>query len=179
MTSLTYRRLAPENFTRIEDIDRTENVRRGYRIESGRLTAQDGAWDIPPWTPEGPDHSVSSMVAALDDVHSHGGTVLAAFDGERLVGVAAFRPRLTTTMGQLALLHVSHGYRRQGIASCLCREIEELARASGATHLCVSATPSGSAVGFYRSRGFEVTNTPDPELYRLEPDDIHMIQRLT
>jgi len=179
MTSLTHRCLTPEEFARIGDIDRTERIRRGYRIERGRLTAQNGVWDVPPWTPEGPDHSVSSMVAALDDVHSHGGTVLATFDGERLVGVAAFRPRLTATMGQLALLHVSHGYRRRGIASGLCREIEALARASGATDLYVSATPSESAVGFYRSRGFEVTNEPDPELYRLEPDDIHMIQPLT
>jgi len=178
MGSLIYRRLDPSEFERIGDIDRTEHIRVGYRIENGRLSARDVVWDSPPWTPDGPEHSVSSMVKALRDAHAQGGSVLAAFDGERLVGVAAFRPYLTKTMGQLALLHVSHGYRREGIASHLCMEIEGLARASGATHLYVCATASESAVGFYRSRGFEVTSTPDPELYRLEPEDIHMIQSL-
>lgn len=46
------------------------------------------------------------------------------------------------------------------------------------TTLYVSATPSESAVGFYRSMGFAPTTEPDPRLFALEPKDIHMIMAL-
>ena len=39
----------------------------------------------------------------------------------------------------------------------------------------VSATPSESAVGFYRSLGFEQVTAVNPQLFALEPEDIHMI----
>lgn len=38
----------------------------------------------------------------------------------------------------------------------------------------VSATPSGSAVGFYTSRGCRVVDAPHPELFAKEPEDIHL-----
>ena len=43
----------------------------------------------------------------------------------------------------------------------------------------VSATPSGSAVGSYLKHGFEPTPYPHPELFALEPEDIHMIRELS
>jgi len=73
---------------------------------------------------------------------------------------------------------VSRQYRRMGIASLLAQEVAGLARADGARRLYVSATPSGSAVEFYRSHGFEPTDEPNRGLYTLEPDDIHMILEL-
>jgi N-acetylglutamate synthase-like GNAT family acetyltransferase len=103
---------------------------------------------------------------------------LGAFDGDRLVGIAAFRPLLTETMAQLAFLHVSNGYRRRGIAAHLFDQVEGLARQSGARQLYVSATPSESAVGFYTSKGCVRTSTPHAELFALEPEDIHMIKPL-
>lgn len=58
------------------------------------------------------------------------------------------------------------------------QEVARLARADGARRLYVSAIPSGSAVGFYRSHGFEPTDQPDEALFRLEPHDIHRILEL-
>ena len=95
-----------------------------------------------------------------------------------LAGLAIYRPRLSADVGNLALLHVSRAHRRQGIASLLSAEVARLARADGARLLYVSATPSDSAVGFYRSVGFEPTDAPNPELFALEPDDIHMTLEL-
>jgi hypothetical protein len=40
--------------------------------------------------------------------------------------------------------------------------------------MVVSATPSGNTVRFYLGRGFEPTADPVPELFALEPDDVHM-----
>jgi hypothetical protein len=44
-----------------------------------------------------------------------------------------------------------------------------------AKQMYVSAKPSGSAVGFYLSQGFRPADTPIPELYELEPENIHML----
>lgn len=101
-----------------------------------------------------------------------------AFDGERLVGIAVYRPHLTEDMAQLAALFVSREYRRQGIAAQLTRRAEEQTRSDGYAALYVSATPSESAVNFYRAQGFVPTQQANPELYALEPEDIHMIKPL-
>lgn len=178
MPSITIRRLSESEVSRVSEIDRTERVRIGYRVEDDRLIRMNVVWDSSPWCAEGEEHSIPHMVRGLEEILSHEGVILGAFDGDRLVGIAAIRPRLTDSMDQLAFLHVSNGYRRRGIASRFYEHIEELARQSGAEQLYVSATPSESAVGFYSSRGFELTPTPHSELFELEPEDIHMIKRL-
>jgi N-acetylglutamate synthase-like GNAT family acetyltransferase len=58
------------------------------------------------------------------------------------------------------------------------RRLLALARELGAIRVYVSATPSQSAVEFYRGLGFELVSEPLPELYALEPEDIHMILEL-
>jgi ribosomal protein S18 acetylase RimI-like enzyme len=73
-------------------------------------------------------------------------------------------------------LHVSRQARRQGVARRLTDEVVRLAREGGARELYVSATPSESAVGFYLRQGFRPTTRVDEVLYRLEPEDIHMVR---
>jgi len=178
MLSITISKLSESEIARVGEIDRTEKVRVGYHVEEGELIRMDVRWDSSPWREEGEEHSIPQMVRGLEEILSHEGVMLGAFDDDRLVGIAAYRPHITDSMDQLAFLHVSNGYRRKGIASCLYEQIEELARQSGAEQLYVSATPSESAVGFYTSRGFAPTATPHPELFKLEPEDIHLIKRL-
>jgi len=178
MPPITYRRLANTEVDRIRDIDRTERTRIGYRVEGDQLVCLDVNWDSSPWREQGEEHSFPHMIHFLEGILAHEGVILGAFDGDRLVGLAAFRPHLTATMAQLALLHVSNGYRRQGIASHFFDEIVEMAHQTGARQLYVSATPSESAVGFYTSRGFVWTKTPHPALFALEPEDIHMVKPL-
>lgn len=181
MPHLRISELDPNDATRVGDIDRTETIRKGYRVEDGRLTTMDVEWEAPPWfadADESHGHSVANKVSFVQSIVEKGGLLWGAFDGDRLVGIAALQPRLTDTMAQLAFLHVSNGYRRQGIASRLFDKMETLARESGARSFYVSATPTGSAVGFYTSRGFEMTQSPHPELFELEPEDIHMTKPL-
>ncbi len=104
--------------------------------------------------------------------------MLGAFDGSLLVGFAVLRYRLAERTAELAALFVSRAYRRRGIAARLTWRVVELAQADGADALYVSATPSESAVGFYLSQGFRVAQKVDGELFALEPDDIHLIERL-
>lgn len=169
------RTMSASELAKIRNIDRSEEIRLGYRQEGAELIEMTVDWDTPGWYEGDGEHSFSEIIRGAERCLSSDGTAIGAFDGERLVGIATYRPRLTETMGQLDLLHVSDGYRRQGIASLLFAEMLSLALRDGAAALYVSATPSESAVGFYASRGFRPTDAPHPELLALEPEDIHMI----
>jgi GNAT superfamily N-acetyltransferase len=68
---------------------------------------------------------------------------------------------------------VSNGHRAQGIGRHLSEELERLAREADTT-MVVSATPSLNTVRFYLHRGFEPMAEPLPELYELEPEDVHL-----
>jgi len=74
-----------------------------------------------------------------------------------------------------AFLHVSRSYRRRGVASALWAAGVEVAASADAISMYVSATPSGSAVGFYASRGCRLAENPHPALFAEEPEDIHLI----
>jgi len=167
--------MRPDETERICDIDRTERTRVGYTYERGALVRKDVVWDSAPWRDGDGEHSFANIIRGADEALALGGAAFGAFEEGRLVGIAAYRPSLRGYMAQLSLLHVSNGYRRQGVASRLFDEVLSLARRDGATALYVSSTPSGSAVGFYTLHGFEPTDAPDPDLYAEEPDDIHMV----
>ena len=107
-----------------------------------------------------------------------GGTYFGAFAGEWLAGVAVTEGSFEPGLAWLAFLHVSRPFRRRGAAAALWEVSEELARRAGAKSMYVSATPTGSAVGFYLSRGCVLADPVHPDLYELEPDDIHFVYEL-
>ena len=172
------RGLSVDELDKIRDIDRTEEIRVGYRQEGAELIEMSVDWDTPGWFEGDGEHSFGEMIRGAERQMELGGTAIGALDGERLVGIAAYRPRLTETMGQLDLLHVCSGHRRRGVASLLFSEVLALAQSDGATALYVSATPTQSAVGFYLRKGFVPTDAPHPGLLAEEPEDIHMVLAL-
>jgi N-acetylglutamate synthase-like GNAT family acetyltransferase len=99
-------------------------------------------------------------------------------DLSRLAGIGVLRYHLTQTMAQLALLHVSREYRGHGVGKSLTQEMFHLAREQGASQIYVSSIPTKNSVDFYRSQGFRLTKEPHPELFALEPEDIHMVCQL-
>ncbi len=148
---IALRHMLAAEVVRIGEIDRSEHLTQLYTYRCGALEARAVDEAVPAWSLSGDgEHSVQGMIRAWQPAE----------------------------LADLALLHVSRSYRRKGVASALTHEVARLARADGARRLYVSATPSGSAVGFYRSHGFEPTDEPNPELLALEPDDIHMILEL-
>jgi ribosomal protein S18 acetylase RimI-like enzyme len=174
---IDYRQMNPSEIVRIAEIDRSEYVTQGYSVRDGKLVAEEVDWRIPRWFETGPKHSVQSLVESLLPKLQRGATMLGAFDGASLVGVMVYRRDLTEDMAELVFLHVGNGYRRQGIATRLTAECIHMAKADGAKQLYVSATPSESAVGFYQRQGFRLVDKPNPELYALEPEDIHMFMK--
>jgi ribosomal protein S18 acetylase RimI-like enzyme len=179
MAEITYRWMAPAEIARLADLDRTERVQIGYKVQEGRMVARPVDWDVPNFFPDGEGgHSLAEQIRFCRRHLQAGGRMIGAFDGETLVGVGVLTPEIRPGMAQLAYLQVSRDHRRRGIATRLTEEMVDSARRDGARRVYVSATPSGSAVGFYRSQGFALTRDPVPELLALEPEDIHMIKEL-
>ena len=119
------------------------------------------------------NHLISFCRPHLDQ----GAQLLGAFDGSAIVGMALVEPSLRPGLGWLALLHVSNGRRRDGVGQGLWSVAISIARNSGAGTMYVSATPTGSAVRFYLKQGCRLAGPDElvPELFKLEPDDIHLI----
>jgi GNAT superfamily N-acetyltransferase len=158
---------------RAPEIDVSEHGDVVYYWQDGKLIAETEAWDRPHWTAETLQRGSWSTVLNLPGVRAWG-----AFDDARLVGLIVYRPNLTADTAQLAALFVSKDHRRQGIAARLTGEVSRLAHQDGHARLYVSATPSESAVNFYQRQGFSPTQETNPELYALEPEDIHMVKKL-
>jgi ribosomal protein S18 acetylase RimI-like enzyme len=176
---ITYRWMEPDEIDRLREIDRTETIRVGYACEDGQLARMSVDWDTPNFLLDGRgEHSFAHQIEFCQGHLNAGGRMIGAFDGHEMVGIGVLRPEVRPGLAQLAYLQVSNGYRRQEIASRLAERLFQFAAATGAEQVYVSATPSGSAVGFYLSQGFSPVEQPLPELYSLEPDDIHMVKDL-
>ncbi len=172
------RRLAPSDVVLVASIDRSEHVEVQYRVEDGRLVeAPVVTADIPPWDPDGSgEHSVARQIAFCASAVAGGAALLGAFDDDgELMGLATVHPTFERGLAWLATLHVSRPHRRRGAASALWGAGVALARDAGARSLYVSATPTGSAVGFYLGRGCRLADPVHPELFAHEPEDIHLI----
>ncbi len=91
--------------------------------------------------------------------------------------MALVEPSLQPGLGWLVLLHVSNGQRRGGVGQALWNAATSVARNSGASAMYVSATPTGSAVQFYLKQGCQFAGPDEivPELFKLEPDDVHLV----
>lgn len=167
------REMAVHELGRLVEIDVSEHGTVVYTFAGGQLSTTHETWYRPPWTAQSWREESWITVLGVKGIR-----ILGAFDSERLAGMAVLRPQLTENMAQLAALFVSRDNRRRGIARMLLDQVCRLAREQGHDRLYVSATPSESAVGFYLSQGFQPTEQVHPELYALEPEDIHMIKPL-
>jgi GNAT superfamily N-acetyltransferase len=178
-SAITYHRLAPHELSRVGEIDRTERIDVLYVQHGSQLETRVGDWSAPPWRLEGTgEHSVAYQVAECERFVREGAIAFGAFADDRLVGIGLVLPHVRPGIAQLAYLHVSDGYRGQGVGGRLSYELERIARQAGDASIVVSATPSLNTVRFYESRGFEPMAVPLPELYELEPEDVHMQKRL-
>jgi len=179
MIDIHYHWMEERELPRLAEIDRAEKVYTGYEVHDGKLQARVVDWDVPGFLREG--NGENSLAHQIEFCQRHllaGGRMIGAFVGDKLAGIGILTPEVRPKMAQLAYLHVSQAYRRMGIARHLTQEMIAYARQDGADRVYVSATPSGSAVGFYRSQGFRLCPDPLPELFKLEPEDIHMVLEL-
>lgn len=173
------RELGAEGIELIREIDRSEHIDLQYAFKNGRLLSEAVDFEVPSWDTEGHgEHSSARRISEFRPIVDSGATLLGAFVDGLFAGIAIVDPSFDGDTAWFAFLHVSRAYRRMGIASALWTTGTEIATAAGATSMYVSATPSGSAVGFYTSRGCRPA-TPHPALFAKEPEDIHLICPVT
>jgi GNAT superfamily N-acetyltransferase len=176
---VVYRPLAPEDLARLGEIDRSERIGTLYVQHGSRLEAKYGDWSASAWFAEGEgEHSVAHQRTECERYLAAGGIAVGAFSEGCLIGIGIVTPHLRPGIARLAFLHVSNGYRARGVGGHLTEELERLAREHGDTRMVVSATPSLNTVRFYQRRGFEPMAEPLPDLFQLEPEDVHMEKRL-
>lgn len=178
--SIAVRRLGPDDVGLIANIDRSEHVDVEYTVTDGRLVTRPVTMvDVPPWDPVGTGpHSVAARIAFCRPIVAGGASLLGAFDGEDVLGLAVVDGSFEPSLAWLAFLHVSRPHRRRGAASALWDAAIETARSADAKAIYVSATPTGSAVGFYLSRGCVLADSVHADLYAREPEDIHLVRWL-
>lgn len=175
---MNVRRLEPNDVALVASIDRSEHVEVQYRVEDGHLVEAPVLMaDLPTWDPDGSgEYSVASHMAFYASVVADGAALFGAFDDDgELMGLASVHPTFEPGLAWLATLHVSRAHRRRGAASALWDASVALALEAGARSLYVSATPTGSAVGFYLSRGCRLADPVHPELFGHEPKDVHLV----
>jgi ribosomal protein S18 acetylase RimI-like enzyme len=170
-------RLRTDDLALIATIDRSEHVDVEYEVVDGQLTERPLTMaDIPNWDPTGTGpFSVAAHIEFCASAVRDGAIPLGVVDGEQALGLAVIQPSFEGSLAWLVFLHVSRPYRRRGVARALWSEATQLATSAGADSMYVSATPTGSALGFYLSQGCRLADPVHPELYAKEPDDIHLI----
>jgi predicted N-acetyltransferase YhbS len=155
------------------DIDRREVIYNIYYFENGRLVLKPEHYDMQGWPPG----EAELYTPILLDCFDRGGWFYGLFDSGRLVAAVVLESRFIgprKDLLQLKSLHVSSAYRDQGLGKQLFELAKSKARALGAKGLYVSATPSEHTVDFYMRLGCTQTSAPDPDLFALEPEDIHL-----
>ena len=178
-TPIQFERLTRVELSSVAEIDRTEQIHIVYRQRGTELEERHGHWSSPAWDPHGHgEHSVAAQQHVLEQYVDAGGIALGAFAKGQLVGIGVVVPHLRPEIAQLAFLHVSAPFRATGIGRRLSDELDLIARDAGDTEIVVSATPSENTVRFYLSRGYELMPQALPELYDLEPEDVHMSKAL-
>lgn len=173
------KRLVLPDLRLIGEIDRSEHMDVEYRVVAGELVALQADLEVPSWRSEGTgEHSVAGVIEFWTPVVAGGAVLLGAFERDQVLGLVIVDLALGPGLAWLAFLYVSRSHRRRGLAGALWGAAERIALDAGAHSLYVSAVPSGSAVGFYLSRGCELAESPHPGLFAKEPDDIHLVCRL-
>lgn len=171
---ISTRLLTREEVPQVWTIDRREVVEHIYVWENGRLERRVEYWDVQDWPPGEPE----KYTPILLDCFEHGGWFQGLFDNGKLVAVAVLDNHFIGREHdwlQLKFLHVSADYRGQGLGAQLFRAARAEAGRRGARRMYISATPSEHTIHFYLGLGCWVCEEPDPELFALEPEDIHLL----
>jgi ribosomal protein S18 acetylase RimI-like enzyme len=173
-------RLGADDVSLVAAIDRTEHVDVQYAVVDGRLVEVPVFMeDIPPWDPNRTDeHGLQAKIDFCVACIAAGGVPLGAFEGDEVAGIPILDPDIAPGLAWFAFLHVSRPHRRRGAAAALWSESARIARDTGASTMYVSASPTGSAVGFYLAQGCRLADPVHPRLFAEEPEDIHLVYAL-
>ncbi len=171
--NMKIRTIKREEIENIKNIDRSEIVNQFYYYQNGKLVLKNGYFNIRRWTPR----QIKKHVKGLLSLYDRGGFFYGLLHEERMVGLISLECKFIGSANnqlQVVFLHVDKNYRKKGFGRKLMDKVKERARELGAKKLYISATPSKNTVDFYMHLGCKLAPEINPELYKLEPDDIHL-----
>ncbi|MFT3891948.1 MAG: GNAT family N-acetyltransferase [Anaerolineales bacterium] len=155
-------------------IDRREIIENVYHLRDGKLVLEPDHFDAQGWPP----NEAEIYTPILLDCFDRGGFLWGAFDDDgKIIGVSVLESKFIGSKHdtlQLKFLHVSHGVRKQGLGTKLFHLAAEKAKSVGAHKLYISATPSKNTINYYMRLGCVLATEIDPDLFALEPEDIHL-----
>ncbi|WP_455279324.1 GNAT family N-acetyltransferase [[Eubacterium] cellulosolvens] len=157
---MNIRFLKREEIHKVRDIDRCEIIEEVYYLKEGQLKLKNVFYDIRGWDPS----ELEEYIKHLCDIYNRKGTLLGAFDEERLIAISALESRFIGKKEdqlQLYFHYVDSHYRRKGIGGKLLMQIMKKAKELGAKKLYISATPSRNTVDFYMHMGCKLTSELD------------------
>lgn len=177
-TAIVFQELDAETVDLIGSIDRSEEIHEQYRLKDGEL-------ELVPFrvSVKGFDSTeLAELIDRQQKILAENGYVIGAFADEKLIGVASVENRKRGShcnYMKMDILYVSHPHRAKGIGAALLSRCKKKAQQLGAEKLYISATPTRSTVDFYLRNGTTLVTEVDADLFRLEPEDIHLELRVS
>ncbi|KQC00862.1 GNAT family N-acetyltransferase [Pedobacter sp. Hv1] len=173
MQNITYRPLEAKELVKFQEIDRTEYITEIYAFENGQLILKPEPCLAGAFEPD----ELQNLIAQQQMLLTDGGEVIGAFNGDRLVGITSVehnRRGKSNNYCKMDILYVSNAFRGKRIGHYLVQECKTVALSFGAAKLYISATPTKATVDFYLNLGATLVKEIDPQLFELEPLDIHL-----
>ena len=170
---MTARKLRRDEIPQVWNIDRAEVIQRIYYLADGELALKPTCSDLKGWPLGEPEIYTPLLFECFD----RGGWFYGLFEEAKLIAAVVLDCQwMGNERGQLQLkfLHVGSAFRNKGMGKALFSAAVSEAARRGAKKLYISATPSEHTVKFYIGLGCKLVDSPDPELLRLEPYDIHL-----
>jgi len=176
---IQYKRLDHTDLDGLNCIDRRDYSSTWCVVKNGVITQEQREFKHPGFSKTHWEQILSEFTKDL----KNGSVILfGAFDEQVLIGLSGieidkqYGPE--KNMFNLRAMWISKAYRRQGIGKQLLNGVKQEAKNQKIDTLHVSATPVPGTVKFYMHEGCTLLSIPDPELFALEPEDIHMTLRL-
>ena len=174
---LEIRLLQRTEVEKIWQIDRREVIDNIYSLEEGVLVLRPQHFDMQGWPPG----EATLYTPILLDCFDRGGWFCGVFDNDQLVAVVVLESKWIGSANnqlQMKFLHVSRDHRGLRLGKQLFALAKQAAASRGARQMYISATPSEHTINFYLRQGCVVASEVDPELFALEPEDIHLVCRI-
>ena len=152
--------------------DRYKESQRNWYKEDGQWVLTDELF-IEDWSDEKKIQVIDGLKVCIEN----GGCALGVYHQDKLIGFASVHAERFGTTNQYAELnkmHISNGFRGQGIGKRLFREICEKARQAGVKKLYISASPAEDSMAFYRKLGCADACEINQELQDKEPFDYQL-----
>lgn len=173
MQKITYRELTENELYLLAEIDRSEKIFTSYRHRNGALVLIDTPISAGPFDPL----ELESMIQRQQELINADGKVIAAFENKQIIGAASVDRRKrgrNKDYCKMDILYVSKRSRGKKVGQTLLRKCKEIAKGFGANKLYISATPTKGTVDFYTGNKAILVKELDVELFKMEPNDIHL-----